>query len=119
MTDRPAVLVQSRADLRAWLSLDHAAGQPVWLIRHKPPHPNQLQHDEMVAELIGWGWVDSQPKSIDDARCANLIAPPRNPKSAWSQVNKAPATQSRVTHLMTRLATPPSPARKPTECGIS
>ena len=53
----------------------------------------------MVEELVCWGWIDSLPRAIDDAVSANLIAR-RNPKSAWSAINKAHAERTRAKGIL-------------------
>lgn len=97
--DAPLVHVTCRADLRDWLSAHHATSGTVWLASPKRPHPGYIPYDELVEELIAWGWIDSLPRAIDAATSANLIAR-RNPKSAWSAVNKAHAERARAKGIM-------------------
>ena len=94
------VHVNCRADLRQWLAANHATSGSVWLVSPKRPHSGYIPYEELVEELVAWGWIDSLPKAIDDATSANLIAR-RNPKSAWSAVNKAHAERARAKGLMT------------------
>jgi uncharacterized protein YdeI (YjbR/CyaY-like superfamily) len=46
-----------------------------------------VSYDELVDEAIAFGWVDSQPRTLDDQR-SQLRMTPRNPRSNWSRVNK-------------------------------
>lgn len=46
-----------------------------------------ISYDEIVDELICFGWVDSLPRKLDDRRTMLRISP-RNPTSNWSKVNK-------------------------------
>jgi uncharacterized protein YdeI (YjbR/CyaY-like superfamily) len=99
MTDLPEIDIADRAALRAWLVAHHAEPGAIWLIRWKKPHPGWFSYDDLVEELLCWGWIDSQPRAIDAARSANMIAP-RNPRSAWSAVNKRRVEEARAKGLM-------------------
>ena len=55
---------------------------------------------DLVEELLCWGWVDSRTRGVDADRSSVLIAP-RNPKSAWSAVNKAKVNAARASGAMT------------------
>ncbi len=96
----PRVEVKSRTDLRSWLSENHAAGVSIWLITWKKPSPHYLSYDDLISELLCWGWIDSQTRRVDDARTSVLIAP-RNPKSAWSAINKRKVEELRASGEMT------------------
>lgn len=98
--DLPEVEVRSRAALRTWLAENHAKGQSVWLITFKKPSPDYLSVDDIVSELLAWGWVDSRTRMVDTDRTALLVAP-RNPKNAWSAVNKRKVADLRAAGLMT------------------
>jgi uncharacterized protein YdeI (YjbR/CyaY-like superfamily) len=96
----PQVTVRSRADLRAWLAAHHATSSTVWLCIHKKPSPDHVPYEAVVEELLCWGWVDSLPRSLDAERSLLMVAP-RNPKSAWSAVNKAHVERARASGAMT------------------
>jgi uncharacterized protein YdeI (YjbR/CyaY-like superfamily) len=81
------VEVSSRAEWRKWLSAHHNQKQGIWLIRYKKPDPRHLPWSDAVDEALCFGWIDSQPRKLDGARSMLLITP-RNPKSAWSGINK-------------------------------
>ncbi|MBF9060586.1 hypothetical protein HKCCSP123_15500 [Rhodobacterales bacterium HKCCSP123] len=81
------VTVESRAALRDWLAANHASSPGVWIASHKKHTAHYLPWAEAVEELICWGWVDGQVASLDADRMRHRCAP-RNPKSAWSAVNK-------------------------------
>ena len=55
---------------------------------------------ELVEELLCWGWVDSRTRGVDADRKSVLVAP-RNPKSAWSAVNKGLVEAARASGAMT------------------
>ena len=86
--DAPILTVRTRADLRAWLALNHASPGPVWLASYKRHHPDYLAYEPQVEELLCWGWIDSVTRALDADRSMILVAP-RNVKSAWSALNKA------------------------------
>lgn len=98
--DLPEVEVRSRADLRAWLACHHASGSSVWLVTYKKHSDHYVSQGELISELLCWGWIDSRTRGMDADRSAVLIAP-RNPKSAWSAVNKAKIEDERAAGHMT------------------
>jgi uncharacterized protein YdeI (YjbR/CyaY-like superfamily) len=100
MSEAEIVTVASRAALRAWLAEHHAASPGVWLATYKKHHPCHLPWMEAVEELICWGWVDGQIAALDADRMRHRVAR-RNPKSAWSAVNKDIAARMRATGRMT------------------
>lgn len=51
-----------------------------------------LTYDEIVRVLIAHGWVDSQPKKLDDKRSMRLISP-RKLGSNWSKANRLRAEE--------------------------
>ncbi|WP_428514142.1 YdeI/OmpD-associated family protein [Roseovarius sp.] len=80
--------VRSLDELHAWLAANHASAPSVWLVTFRKHTAFHLPYDDIVSELLCWGWIDSQPRKVDDDRTGLLIAP-RNPRSAWSAANKA------------------------------
>lgn len=85
---RPCVLVESRADWRAWLQEHHATSGTIWLARWKRdsgrPH---LSYDDLVEEALCFGWIDSTVNAYDEDRSVVLVAP-RKKGGTWSKVNK-------------------------------
>lgn len=98
--DAPIITVRSRPELRAWLKANHATAKTVWLAIYRKHHPDHVLYEAVVEELLSWGWVDSLPRALDDDRSLLMIAP-RNPKSAWSAINKAHVERARATGAMT------------------
>lgn len=97
----PILTVRSRADLRSWLAENHVKPGPVWLASYKKGHPDHLgPHEPITEELLCWGWIDSVTRALDADRSMILIAP-RNPKSAWSAVNKSLVDRARASGAMT------------------
>ncbi len=89
------VEVRSLDDLHNWLRAHHTRGSGVWLVIWKKHTAFYLTYDEIVEELLCWGWVDSRTMRVDADRSGLLIAP-RNPKSAWSAPNKARVAKLRA-----------------------
>jgi uncharacterized protein YdeI (YjbR/CyaY-like superfamily) len=79
---------ETRAQWRDWLARNHATSPGIWLVTWKKasgrPH---LAYDDIVEEALAFGWVDSQPRTVDDQRSARLLTP-RKPGSNWSRLNK-------------------------------
>jgi uncharacterized protein YdeI (YjbR/CyaY-like superfamily) len=98
--DAPILTVRNRAELRDWLSANHATASTTWLATFKRPHPDYLDYKTIVEELLCWGWIDSLPRALDNDRTMLMIAP-RNPKSAWSALNKAHVERARASGAMT------------------
>lgn len=102
----PGVTMQDRVDvvnlaqLCAWLEENHRQTQSVWLVTHKKHTAHYLSYDDVIDALLCWGWVDSRTLRIDADRSGLLIAP-RNPKSAWSAINKAKVARLRDAGRMT------------------
>jgi uncharacterized protein YdeI (YjbR/CyaY-like superfamily) len=83
---RAVVDVPDRAAWRAWLAEHHGRGEGVWLVLGKAGHPG-LRYAEAVEEALCFGWIDSKPAKLDEARWL-LSCAPRKPGSGWSAVNK-------------------------------
>ncbi len=84
----PTIEVTSRKVLRDWLAANHFTAGSTWLITHKKSEGSKyVTYDDVVEELLCFGWVDSLPRKLDVVRSMLLIAP-RKPASNWSKLNK-------------------------------
>ena len=81
------VLVESREQWRSWLQEHAGSSTGIWLVTWKKGHGPHVGYDDVVDEALCFGWVDSQPRSIGDARSSRLLTP-RRPGSSWSRLNK-------------------------------
>jgi uncharacterized protein YdeI (YjbR/CyaY-like superfamily) len=81
------VVVESRADLRAWLADNHEQNDSIWLVTYKKGKGPYVPYDDIVEEAICFGWIDSRVAKLDEARSMLLLSP-RRAGSAWSKVNK-------------------------------
>lgn len=102
MSDRyERVQITSREQWRAWLIDHHRDSRGVWVVSFKKagdaPH---VPYDDIADEAIAHGWVDSQPRKLDDRR-SQLLVTPRNPNSNWSRVNKQRVERLEQAGLMT------------------
>lgn len=96
------VEVRSRAALRQWLSENHQRSGSLWLITWKKHTDHHVSWDDVVEEALCFGWIDSQPRKLDQDRSMIRLSP-RKPGSGWSGVNKA-----RIEGLLTAgLVAPP------------
>ena len=82
------VEVASRAELRAWLAANHMRTESIWLVTYKKQVADKyVSWDEVVEEALCFGWIDSLPRRLDDARTMLLLSP-RRAGSPWSRLNK-------------------------------
>ena len=85
----------NRAALRKWLTKHHATSTGVWVVTYtRASGKPQVPYEEIVLELLCFGWVDSTTRKIDEERSAIYVAP-RKKGSTWASTNKA-----RVKHLI-------------------
>jgi uncharacterized protein YdeI (YjbR/CyaY-like superfamily) len=83
----------TRAQWRAWLKKHHTRNEGVWLVSFKKAAQQPtVSYDEAVEEALCFGWVDSKPRKLDDARTMLWFAP-RKPGSGWAATNKARVAQ--------------------------
>lgn len=99
MAEFEEIEVKSRAELRDWLTANHATAGTVWMVFYKKHTDHYVPFGELVSELLCWGWVDVVTRGVDEDR-SSVRASPRNPKSAWSAVNKAKVEEARAAGLM-------------------
>jgi len=83
-----SVQVESRAEWRAWLAANHGRTEGIWLITYKKhPHRPYVSYNDTVEEALCFGWIDSKPNKLDDARTLLWFAP-RKAGTGWSALNK-------------------------------
>jgi uncharacterized protein YdeI (YjbR/CyaY-like superfamily) len=81
------VEVRSEADLHAWLLQHHGQAESVWLVTwKKKPHAPFVSMDEVLDELIAFGWIDGLRRKLDDDRTIQLISPRK--QQAWAKTYK-------------------------------
>ena len=86
---RPLLHVESQAEWRDWLERNHDASDGVWLVSWKKASGKPfIPYPDSVDVALCFGWVDSRPNRLDDARAMRLFTP-RRARSPWSRINKA------------------------------
>ena len=74
----PQVEVTSQAGLRAWLEEHHEASESVWLVTWKKATGGRyVSRDQVLDELLAFGWIDGVARTLDDRRTMQLISPRR------------------------------------------
>jgi uncharacterized protein YdeI (YjbR/CyaY-like superfamily) len=90
---------KNRAGWRHWLEKNHKTETSVWLVFDKGKN-RELSWEDIVQEALCFGWIDSKPGKVSDTQSKIYISK-RNPKSAWSKINKAHVEKMQKTGLMT------------------
>jgi uncharacterized protein YdeI (YjbR/CyaY-like superfamily) len=91
---------RTRAQWRQWLSRHHGASGGVWLVTFKKGSGQpQLAYADAVEEALAFGWVDSKPRKLDEARSMLWFAP-RKRGSGWSRPNKERVARLQAAGLM-------------------
>ncbi len=81
--------VTDRQTWRAWLADNYDKEKEIWLIYPKKASGKpRILYNDAVEEALCFGWIDSTAKRIDDDSYAQRFSP-RNPKSTYSEANKA------------------------------
>ena len=96
MTERPDqdrfthVPVASVDELRAWLLEHHAQTEAVWLVTWKKAVPaKHVTTDQVLDELVAFGWIDGIRRRVDDERTRQLVSPRRTKPWARSYRQRA------------------------------
>jgi uncharacterized protein YdeI (YjbR/CyaY-like superfamily) len=72
------VEVSSPAELRAWLEENHAQQESVWLVTWKKATGERyVSRDQVLDELLAFGWVDGVARALDEQRTMQLVSPRR------------------------------------------
>ena len=72
------VHIDSPDQLRSWLLHNHTQQESVWLVTFKKSEKGKyVSRDEVLDELISFGWIDGIRKKMDNTRTMQLISPRR------------------------------------------
>jgi len=75
-------------DLGHWLKLNHASERELWVkIFKKNSGIASVTWDDVVVEILCWGWIDGVKKSIDEQAYLQRVTP-RTARSNWSKRNR-------------------------------
>ncbi|MEW6999048.1 YdeI family protein [Colwelliaceae bacterium BS250] len=81
----------SPKELGRWLKVNHAIESELWVkIFKKKTGIASVTWDDVVVEMLCWGWIDGIKKSIDDQTYLQRVTP-RTTRSNWSKRNTAHA----------------------------
>lgn len=84
------VPVASQEELHAWLSAHHLQREAVWLVTSRIAVPERyVSQEQVLDELVSFGWIDGIRRKIDDSRTRQLISPRRT--QPWAQSYKGRA----------------------------
>lgn len=74
-------------DLAQWLEKNHAIETELWIkIFKKSSKIDSVTWNEVVVEVLCWGWIDGIKKSLDNQAYLQRITP-RTKRSIWSKRN--------------------------------
>ena len=84
------VEVPSPQALRAWLAEHHDQQAGVWIVTWKKHVPDRyVPHEQVLDELVAFGWTDGIKRRIDDDRTRQLVSPRRTQPWAKSYKDRA------------------------------
>jgi len=78
---------ETSKDLGEWLKVNYETETELWVkIFKKKTGIQSVTWNDVVIEILCWGWIDGVKKSIDDQAYLQRITP-RKAKSNWSKRN--------------------------------
>lgn len=84
------VEVSSAAELRAWLEANHRQEASIWLVTNKKQTgARYVSREQVLDELLCFGWIDGLRRVLDDERTMQLISPRRHQRWAKSYKDRA------------------------------
>ena len=70
--------IKSAQELRNWLIDNHTQNEGIWLVTFKKSENEKyVTRDEVLDELICFGWIDGIRRKLDNTRTMQLISPRR------------------------------------------
>jgi uncharacterized protein YdeI (YjbR/CyaY-like superfamily) len=67
--------VSSQEELRAWLMKNHNQSESIWLVTYKKSELEKyVSREEVLDELLCFGWIDGIRRKLDDRRTMQLIS---------------------------------------------
>ena len=68
--------IESSDQLRKWLMKNYHIQDSVWLVTYKKTEREKyVSRDEVLDELLCFGWIDGIRRKLDDTRTMQLISP--------------------------------------------
>lgn len=97
---KPEFYFKKDTEWRKWLSENHDTSEGVYLIFYKiETKIPSMRWEEAVKVALCYGWIDSTVKSLGDGKRRQYFCA-RNPKSAWSALNKRYIKELTASNLM-------------------
>ena len=70
------VVIDNSNELRNWLQKNQAQKESVWLVTYKKEvQEKYVSKQEVLDELLCFGWIDGIARKLDDTKTMQLIAP--------------------------------------------
>lgn len=70
------VEITSPKQLRDWLSANYSQEESIWLVTHqKHTGDKYVSTDEVLDEVLCFGWIDGIRRKLDESRAMQMIAP--------------------------------------------
>jgi uncharacterized protein YdeI (YjbR/CyaY-like superfamily) len=81
------VEVKSSSELREWLLMNHSQKESIWLVTYKKEVTEKyVSVQEVLDQLLCFGWIDGIRRKLDQERTMQLVAPRK--VEHWSQTYK-------------------------------
>jgi uncharacterized protein YdeI (YjbR/CyaY-like superfamily) len=81
------VEVTTAQQLHTWLEVHHAQTAAIWLITYKKHVSGKyVSVDEILDEILCFGWIDGIRRKLDEDRTMQLLSPRRQQR--WAQTYK-------------------------------
>jgi len=88
------VEIASAKQLRSWLSKNYAQEEGVWLVTYKKSEKEKyVSRDQVLDELLCFGWIDGIRRKLDDKKTMQLISPRR--VQHWAKTYKDRAKEGK------------------------
>jgi uncharacterized protein YdeI (YjbR/CyaY-like superfamily) len=70
------VVIESSAQLRDWLQKNHTQQESIWLVTYKKEQIEKyVSVQEVLDELLCYGWIDGVRRKLDEEKTMQLISP--------------------------------------------
>lgn len=81
------VEVKSVAELHQWFEENHGQEASIWLVTYQKAVPNKyVSIQEVLDEVLCFGWMDGRRMKLDDERTMQLLSPRKT--EHWSKTYK-------------------------------
>jgi uncharacterized protein YdeI (YjbR/CyaY-like superfamily) len=112
-----AIFFETPEELRAWLEEHHETATELWVgYWKKASGRRSLTWDQVVDEVLCFGWIDGKVQTIDEHRYRQRLTPRKRP-SNWSAINVAKVAELRAQGRMTPAGEAAFAARRQDEPG--